>query len=396
MVVARLAFPGSKLKTVDYLRRFQDIEVSVERLYRSLDKLDSLAKERIEAITHAHAKTHMEGKTSIVFYDMTTLHFESDEQDELRVPGYSKSGKNQHPQVQLGLLVGPSGLPIAFDMFPGNLFEGHSLLPVLKRTQERFALEKPIVVADAGLLSKDNIALLQGEGYTYILGGRIKNESTAIKQRILQTTIDIDQHIELLRPDGARLIVHRSQKRAARDMHNRQRGLERLQRDLKAGRLTKSHINNKGYNRYLRLTGEIHVEIDQERFLADAAWDGLKGYVTNAKVPATDIIDHYRQLWHIERAFRISKTDLKVRPIHHFHARRIQAHLCVVFIAYAILKDIEMVLKRRGAAISLKRACELTANMYQVLYTAPDSGQRRSIVLNPTTEQKLLLNALAQ
>jgi transposase len=395
MVLARLAFPGSKLRTVDYLRRFQGIEVSVDRLYRSLDRLDARAKERIEAIAYAHAKAHMGGRASIVFYDMTTLHYESDEQDELRVPGYSKSGKGQHPQVQLGLLVGPSGVPIAFDMFPGNLFEGHTLLPVLKRTQERFALEKPVVVADAGLLSKENIAALKDAGYTYILGGRIKNESDAIKQRILQASIAHDQHIELVRPDGARLIVHRSEKRAAKDMRNRQRGLERLQRELRAGRLTKAHINNKGYNRYLRIAGELKVQIDQERFLADAAWDGLKGYVTNSTIDAAEIIDHYRQLWHIERAFRISKTDLKVRPIHHFQARRIQAHLCVVFIAYAILKEIELVLCNKAAGISLKRACELTINMYQVTYGSPDSGMRRQVILAPSQEQRQLLNALA-
>lgn len=395
MVLARLAFPGSKLKTVDYLRRFQGIEVGVDRLYRSLDRLDRDAKERIEEIAYAHVKSHMGGSASIVFYDMTTLHFESDDQDELRIPGYSKSGKHQHPQVQLGLLVGPSGLPIAFDMFPGNLFEGHSLLPVLKRTQERFALEKPVVVADAGLLSKDNTALLTAEGYTYILGGRIKNESEAIKQRILQEGIANGQHIELQRPDGARLIVQRSEKRSVRDLRNRQRGLERLRRELKAGRLSKSHINNKGYNKYLRIVGELQVEIDQDKFEADAAWDGLKGYVTNSGIPASEVMEHYRQLWQIERAFRISKTDLKVRPIHHFQARRIEAHLCVVFIAYAILKNIELTLQQRGAALSLKRACELALNMYQVHYNTPDSGLKRSMILAPSDEQRRLLDALA-
>jgi transposase len=394
MVLARLAFPGSKLKTVDYLRRFQGIEVSVDRLYRALDRIGDQAKERIEEITCTHAKARMGTRASIVFYDMTTLHFESDEQDDLRVPGYSKSGKHQHPQVQLGLLVGPSGAPIAYDMFPGNLFEGHTLLPVLARIQQRFELEKPIVVADAGLLNKENITLLKKHGYTFILGGRIKNESDGIKERILGAAIPMDEHIELQRADKTRLIVHRSEKRAAKDAHNRKRGLERLQRDVKSGRLTKTHINNKGYNRYLRLTGEVQVEIDLEKFQADAAWDGLKGYVTNSKLPATEIIDHYRQLWQIERAFRISKTDLKIRPVHHFQARRIQAHLCVVFIAYAILKDIELVLHRKGTRISLKRACELTANMYQIQYAAPDSGIPRSLMLTPSKEQQQLLEAL--
>ncbi len=221
MVLARLAFPGSKLKTVDHLRRFQGIEVNVDRLYQALDRIGKQAKEHIEAIAFAQAKALMGAGASIVFYDMTTLHFEGDEQDGLRVPGYSKSGKHQHPQVQLGLLVGPCGAPIAFDMFPGNLFEGHTLLPVLERIQRRFELEKPIVVADAGLLSKESITLLQKQDCTFILGGRIKHESDAIKERILGSAIHMEEHIELQRADKTRLIVHRSQKRAAKDAHNR-------------------------------------------------------------------------------------------------------------------------------------------------------------------------------
>ncbi len=137
------------------------------------------------------------------------------------------------------------------------------------------------------------------------------------------------------------------------------------------------------------------MEVDLEKFQADAAWDGLKGYVTNSKLPAAKIMEHYRQLWQIERAFRISKTDLKIRPIHHFQARRIQAHRCVVFIAYAILKDIELLLHGKGSGISLRRACELTANMYQISCTAPDSGIPRSLKLTPSTEQNQLLEVLA-
>lgn len=395
MVVARLAFPGSKLKTVDYLWRYQGIDVSVDRLYRCLDKIDAHMKERIETITAAHTKRLQGGQACIVFYDMTTLHFESEDQDDLRRLGYSKSGKNQHPQVQLGLLVGSGGLPIGFDMFPGNLFEGKTLLPVLKRAQQRFGLDKPVVVADAGLLSKDNIALLKAEGYTWILGGRIRNESGTIKGRILAAQLQHGQHAEFAKAPGVRLIVQRSDQRAAKDLHNRQRGLERLQAALSAGRLAKGHINNRGYNKYLRIVGDVQVEIDHQKFLDDAPWDGLKGYVTNSTIPAAQVMDHYRQLWHIERAFRISKTDLKVRPVHHYRSRRIEAHLCVAFMAYAVFKDLELLLKNKGASLSIKRACELTLNMYQVQFKLPASRLPLSIDLIPSEEQQRLLDALA-
>lgn len=394
LVIARLAFPGSKLKTVDYLWRYQGIEVGVDRIYRHLDKIDGAMKERIEEITHARTKELLGGNTSIVFYDMTTLHFEADDEDDLRRIGYSKSGKHQHPQIQLGLLVGLGGLPIGYDMFPGNLFEGKTLLPVIKRLEQRFAIQKPVVVADAGLLSKDNIELLHTEGYRYILGGRIKNESQTIKRRILAAKLTNGQHTEFNKDKGVRLIVQHSDKRAGKDLRNRQRGLARLQAALSAGRLTKSHINNKGYNKYLRLIGQMQVEIDLEKFQRDAPWDGLKGYITNSTLKASEVMDQYRELWHIEKAFRISKTDLKVRPIHHYLSRRIEAHLCVAFMAYAVMKDLELLLHKNRSSISLKRACELTHNMYQVIITLPASRQQRTITLALSQEQKLLLAAL--
>jgi transposase len=394
LVIARLAFPGSKLKTVDYLRRYQGIELGVDRIYRHLDKIDKAFKQRIEEITHGRTKELLGGRTSIVFYDMTTLHFEADDEDDLRRIGYSKSGKHQHPQIQLGLLVGMGGLPIGYDMFPGNLFEGKTLLPVLKRLEQRFALQKPVVVADAGLLSRDNIEGLQAEGYHYILGGRIKNESQAIKERILAAELTDGQHAEFSKGNDVRLIVQHSDKRAGKDLRNRQRGLARLQAAISAGKLTKSHINNKGYNKYLRLVGDLQVEIDLEKFQLDAPWDGMKGYITNSKLKASVVMDQYRELWHIEKAFRMSKTDLKVRPVHHYLSRRIEAHLCVAFMAYAVMKDLELQLRKNGSTISIKRACELTHNMYQVIITLPYSRQRRTITLALSDEQKLLLAAL--
>lgn len=190
------------------------------------------------------------------------------------------------------------------------------------------------MVADAGLLSKDNTQLLQAEGYHYILGGRIKNESRSIKARILAAKLTDGQHAEFNKGNGIRLIVQHSDKRASKDLHNRQRGLARLQAAISAGKLTKSHINNKGYNKYLRLIGDVQVEIDLEKFRGDAPWDGLKGYITNSALKAPAVMEQYRELWHIEKAFRMSKTDLKVRPVHHYLSRRIEAHLCVAFMAY--------------------------------------------------------------
>lgn len=211
----------------------------------------------------------LKGKVSIVFYDLTTLYFESADEDGLRKTGYSKDGRFQHPQIYLGLLVGLNGYPIGYDIFQGNISEGHTLIPTLEKFQRRFRLSKPIVVADAGLLSSDNITLLEQRHYQYILGARIKNETEVIKDKLLQAKLPDGQHTIIKKQGNQRLIVAYSDKRAVHDEANRKRGLMRLEKNLKAGRLTKSHINNKGYNKYLKLTGEVKIEIDYEKFRQD-------------------------------------------------------------------------------------------------------------------------------
>lgn len=155
LVIARLAYPTSKLKTADYLRRYKGIETEVHAIYRFLDALDQRYKQYVERIAYEYTRRIL-GVISIVFYDMTTLYFEAEDEDDLRKIGYSKDGKFQHLQIMLGLLVGRGGFPIGYDIFEGNTFEGHTLIPTLEKVHKKYGFEKPVVVADAALLSKDN------------------------------------------------------------------------------------------------------------------------------------------------------------------------------------------------------------------------------------------------
>lgn len=189
-----------------------------------------------------------------------------------------------------------------------------------------------------------------------------------------------------------RLIVEYSTNIARKDKHNRQRGLERLEKDLASNTLTKKHISNRGYNKYLKLTGKLNVEIDYQRFEEDEKWDGLKGYVTNCRLSKEKVIDNYKNLWQIERAFRISKTDLLIRPIYHRIEDRIEAHICIAFMAYSIIKELEMRLKENGIKISAKRAVELTETIYALDFTLPESKRKENIMVTLTDEQKLLLS----
>lgn len=387
LVIARLAFPLSKLKTIEYLYRFQGVMLDKDAVYRFLDKLNSNLKERVEQIAFAHTLKVLEGKIRIVFYDMTTLYFEASDEDDLRKAGFSKDGKHQNPQIFLGLLVGLGGYAIGYDIFEGNIYEGHTLIPFIEKIAVKFNLEKPIVVADSGLLSKDNIIALDEKNYEYIIGARLKSESEKIKQQILDKKLTDGDIFKIKRSANTRLIVTYANNRAAKDEHNRKRGLQRLEKQIKSGKLTKSSINNKGYNKYLKLEGAISIKIDYEKFNQDNAWDGLKGYITNTKITDKQVIENYKNLWHIEKAFRMSKTDLRIRPIYHRLRHRIEAHICIAFTAYSIYKELERILYKEKSNLSLRKAAELTHNMYQITYTLPESKHTKSKLLKMDNEQ---------
>jgi transposase len=390
LVIARLAFPLSKLKTIEYLYRYQGIMLDIDAIYRFQDKLNSKLKDQVEQIAFTHTQKLLGGNISVVFYDMTTLYFEASDEDDLRKTGFSKDGKHQNPQIYLGLLVGLGGYAIGYDIFEGSIYEGHTLIPFLEKITAKFKLEKPIVVADAGLLSNDNIKALEQKNYAYIIGARLKNEPDKIKLQILQKELSDGQVMKINKASNTRLIVAYAANRATKDEHNRKRGLQRLEKQIKAGRLTKSNINNKGYNKYLKLQGDISIEIDYEKFNSDKRWDGLKGYITNTTLSDKEVIENYKNLWHIEKAFRMSKTDLRIRPIYHRLRHRIEAHICISFTAYSIYKQLETVLYKEKSTLSIKKASEITHNMYEITYILPESKHTKSKLLKMDEDQAAL------
>ena len=390
LVISRLAFPLSKLKTTEYLYRYQGKSIDVNSVYRFLDKLNNSLKSEVEQIVFRHTQRTLKGSFSVVFYDMTTLYFEASEEDDLRKCGFSKDGKHSNPQILIGLLVGLGGYAIGYDIFEGNTYEGHTLIPFLESISRKFKLKKPIVVADSGLLSDKNIKALENKKYKYIIGARLKNESEEIQEQITRHKYNDGTVYVIRKNEKEKLIVHYSVNRAKKDAYNRKKGLTRLEKRIKSGKLTKSSLNNRGYNKYLQLDGEIDIKIDYQKFEQDAKWDGLKGYITNTKLANKTVLENYRNLFHIERAFRMSKTDLRIRPIYHRLRHRIEAHICIAFTAYAIYKELERVLKKEKTSLSLKMASEITHNMYKITYQLPESKHIKSTLLNMDEQQREL------
>lgn len=384
LVLARLCYPVSKLKTVDYLRRYESYQTNEDDIYRYLDKLNKTQKRIVEQISYAHTLKVLNNTIQIVFYDVTTLYFEIEQEDTLRKTGYSKEGKHQNPQIVLGLLVSTNGYPLAYEIYEGKKFEGDTLLPVINVFKRKYKLDNLVVVADAGLLSNKNITSLENNHYQYILGARIKNEGQSIKNKILSLKLKDGESEVIAKSESLRLIVNYSQARAKKDNANRERGIAKLEKQLKTNKLTKAQINNKGYNKFLKMNGEVNITLDQAKITADKKWDGLKGYITNTSLDKTDVIENYSHLWRIEKAFRVAKTDLKIRPIFHFAKRRIEAHICITFVAYKIYKELERQLKELKSPLSPEQAIEIAKTIYSITATKPHSKQifKKTLIIN--------------
>jgi transposase len=390
LVIARLSFPVSKLKTTDFLSKYQFFSIDVQHVYRYLDKLHRDQKEQVQEISFSHSKKILGGQVSIVFYDVTSLYFEIDNEDELRKTGFSKEGKHQNPQIVLGLLVSIDGYPLAYEIFEGNKFEGHTMLPVIDAFKTRYNLDMLVIIADSGLLSKDNIHTLIERGYEFILGARIKSETDTLKEKITALPLNNGDSAIIEKGNGINLVISYSDKRAIKDRQNRERGLQKLEKKVKTGKLTKASINNRGYNKYLKLEGQIKVSIDRDKFNDDSKWDGLKGYLTNTNLSKEQIIENYGHLWKIEKAFRISKHDLRIRPIYHRIKRRIEAHICIAFVAYKVYKELERQLKLKDAGLSPEQAIEIAKTIYSVKVITPKQKKVLSKTVLVTDEQKLL------
>jgi transposase len=395
IVVARLAYPSSKLKTVDYLIRYRGKSVSVQEIYRFLDRLKERYAQLAQRVAYEYSCRILQN-VSVVFYDMTTLYFEAEDEDDLRRIGFSKDGKFQNPQIMLGLLIGEGGYPLGYDIFEGNTFEGRTLLPVLEGIARRYDFGKPVVVADAAMLSQDNLRALEAHRYPFIVAARIRNETQAVQDEILKGTrgIKSGQWVVIDQGQNRRLIVTYSDQRARKDAYNRERGLRRLRQRIRGGRMTKEQLNNRGYNKFLKLSGTMTVQLDETKVQQASRWDGLKGYLTNTDLPPSNVVENYAQLWQVEKAFRISKTDLRVRPVYHYRRRRIEAHVLIAFIAYTIYKELERRLTDAKLPMSPRRAIDLTQTMYEMTFTLPNDPRQQRILLKMDPEQQALYDLL--
>lgn len=384
LVIARLSQPLSKSATVEYLKSYFNEDIKLEKVYRYLDKLYNTQQEQIQKISVDHTREILGNNIGLLFYDVTTLYFETDKKDELREKGFSKDGKHSQSQVVLGLLVSKDGYPLSYSLFNGSQYEGRTMLPILEDFVQRFELKDFVIVADSGLMNKSNLALLEQRHYKYIIGARIKSESKAIKEWILSLKKEEGVFNEYQK-NRDRLVIGYSQKRAKKDHYNREKGVTRLEKDFKSGRITKDKVNKRGYNKFLDIAENIKVEISYKKIEEDKRWDGLKGYITNTALSPEEVYRQYNNLWIIEKAFRVTKGTLQIRPMFHFTVRRIEAHVSICFVAYKIYKELERILKQEGFAMSVDKVLAIAKTIITVRVRLPKSGR--------TVEKNMLLTS---
>lgn len=348
-VMARLANPDSKRASVRALEADFGVQVSLPQVYRMMDLLDEDCIERLNALAGQEANALLGGPLRVLFFDCTTLYFESFAEDALKQPGYSKDAKFKECQVLLALAVTETGLPVRYTVLPGATFEGHSLIPVVKTLQTDCEAEDAVIVADRGMLSEDNLNALEDAGLHYIVGARLKSLPRALQTQVLdedryETLKDSDGLRVLDLPhDSRRLVVGFSPVRAEKDRRDRDQAIAKLRKKLAKSNNPKDLLNNYGYKKYLKVEGHSTLSVNPDKIAQAQRWDGLHGVITNlpAATTTTTILSQYRDLWQVEDTFRVSKHDLKVRPIYHWTPRRIRAHIAIAFMSLLCVRHLQ-------------------------------------------------------
>ena len=348
LVAARFVQPGSKLKVFEHWqKRFypemvtQDI--GLHQLYRTLDLL-SAHKDEIEKALFWRDRDLLSPQVDVILYDLTTLRFESTRTDlgELRQFGYSKERRSDCTQVVLGLLVTPEGIPIGFEVYPGNTFEGKTIKGIVAKLREKFSIRRFIFVGDRGLFSKQNLTELRGENK---VGEFIVGMKLAVFKKRHEEFYDIGRYQWLnddlavyeTNHEGDRCIITWSRSRAERDRKSREDVLDKIRKKLSKKKITaKEFVTNTTYQRYVSgLNDNRDFTLNEKAIAQDATRDGYFGVVTNVlDMDAKEIVADYKTLWIVEDAFGEIKGTLRARPVFHWTDPRIVGHLTLCFIAY--------------------------------------------------------------
>lgn len=372
MVLARIEDPASKLSTSENLEKDHDIILPVQKIYRTMDKI-SLVEEEIKEQIRKATLTALDQRINVMFYDVTTLYFESFYRDDLRVQGFSKDCKFKETQVVLALATTTEGLPLTYELFPGNTSEGKTLLTVIEKMKDKYGPERIQLVADRAMFNEANLMALENLGIEYIVAAKLKSLPKELKKEIISNKEGRSDEEKYWHQEyefkNRRLIVSYTEDRKNKDEYDRSKLVDRLEKKIKNQSVPIYQlIPNQGTKKYLNIKPGSVATINREKIELDKQWDGLHGVITNKnnQREVSEILQTYKGLWQIEEAFRITKTDLKVRPIYHWKAARIKAHISICFIAYALLSQLRFRLNKKNIKMSPRKIREELSRIVKV------------------------------
>lgn len=385
LVMARVVNPSSKLQSITFLKDFFDINHSETEVYRQLSALADF-KEDVEKKIIDFAKKNLNFNFTVVFYDVTTLYFETFKEDKegFKKPGFSKDNKFNQPQIVIGLIVNKDGFPVSYDIYSGNIFEGHTLIPSLMEFKKKHNVQNLTVVADAAMISLENVEALIRNNINYIVGARISNLSDELIQVISGNLNMMEGASYRLRTDRGILICDFSKKRYWKNKNEME------------GQLTKAR-KHEGKSekilrrvKFLKSLNKTKTIINEELIEKTKLLLGVKGYYTSLDKESNEaIIQQYHNLWHVEKSFRMAKSDLQTRPIYHFTKKAIRAHILICFMALAVGTYMELSAKK-----SLQKMLRLLKEAVEVKIKDNITGDIIPIQPELSTELKELLTKL--
>lgn len=362
LILMRIAEPVSKLKTSSIATGFNCNELSPNKIYKLMDKITEPVIANIKRQIFLNTQKLLPTKClKVLFYDLTTIYFENNNTSDLKVSGFSKDGKSQHVQISLALIITEFGLPVGYEIFPGNIYEGKTLLPTLLKLREDYKIQDVAIIADSAMLSSFNLNELTQRGFNYVVAARVKNLNADLTKELLcqdgYKELSEDIRYKNINVDKAQLIVCHSKKRAAKDDYERKITMKRLEKFL--GKSTKNVMRSSLKKPYIKLTKNSTIALDIEKLEQIKNFDGFFGFYTNTNASVTTIIEQYRGLWQVEQTFRITKHNLAIRPVYHYEDRRILAHFAICFLALAAVRTVEFLLMHNGLQVSVEKLHQL-------------------------------------
>lgn len=353
MIAERMNEPCSKRQ--NYLHKEEYLgfgiqEIELQYFYRTLDLL-STHQDKIKSHLFKQQQSLFTQKLDVVFYDVTTLYFESmkEQEDSIRQKGYSKDGKAHKIQVVLGLLVDKMRNPISYEIYKGNTYEGVTMVDALNKLKANYSIDKSVVVADSAMIDKTNRILLTKNKIQYIIGDRLKNLPNQIKEQLInkkhhkqvnnKTAKETFSYTEMDYQDR-RIICTYSEKRAKKDAYNRQKLIAKAQKWIENPPKYKQ-VKKRGAGRFIKIDKDgTATELNQEQIKKDAIYDGFKAIATTTALDVEEILTKYSDLYEVEHSFRALKTELEIRPMYHWTNKRIEGHIAMSFMAYTMLNHL--------------------------------------------------------